>query len=684
MTIVKIFLLIIIWVSSLTTHAQSNFHMAGGEMRYEFIGINTNTGKIKYKAIFKYYRACNGAQTFDATNEKIYFSVFEKQADNSFVQVTNATHGIEKLITANRKSIQKIMFTPSNSCILTPPPFCAVGNNQYMAYELAYYESFFELQSSDYGFRVAFERCCRKENISNIQNTSNGKTGSTYFVDIPGYLSSPGTTSATSNSPYFPLDTAIFICANKNFVYPFEAATNNVDHIRFKYSFTSAYSGFENTIAITNNTSGDLATNPTRFMPVQYKNGFSSTTPMGAAVTINDSTGLISGIAPNEGAYLVAITASQIVMDSGGAEVVIHTQTKDVIINVGNCEKVFNAFIADPASPDVKNPLFNRCSSNNFTFKNASISSASEYLWKFGDGAEQYVTTNASVNHTYLNDGIYNIQLIVKPNTQCSDTAETKVYVFKGFKIDFDYTGNCVNSNTIFLNKSTTASTGFTNVLWHFGTNENATSIIQNPIKKYTAQGLYKVILKMQDANGCSDTLAKNISIKPITAKANPTLYALAGTQVSLGAFGGLQYKWSPASLVDNPLSSTPSAVLNTSQNFKVNITTPENCVIEDFQKVIVFNKSVAYIPNAFTPNGDGLNDFFKPILPGFSKLLYFKIFNRYGQQIFQTSEINTRGWDGKYKNVTVLFGSYLWLCNAVDKEGKNITLKGTVVLIKQ
>jgi gliding motility-associated-like protein len=679
----QLILLIFFFISSLTTHAQSNFHMAGGEMRYEFVGIITNTGKIKYKAIFKYYRACNGAQTFDATNEKIYFSVFEKQVDNSFIQVTNATHGIEKLVTANRKNIQKIMFTPSNSCILTPPPFCAVGNNQYVAYELAYYESFFELQSSDYGFRVAFERCCRKENISNIQNTSNGKTGSTYFVDIPGYLSSPGTTSASSNSPYFPSDTAIFICANKNFEYPFEAATNNIDHIRFKYSFTNAYSGFENTIAITNNTSGDLATNPTQFLPIQYKNGFSSTTPMGAAVTINDSTGIISGIAPNEGSYLVAVNASQIVLNANGDEVIIHTQTKDVIINVGNCEKAFNAVIEDPAFPNVTNPIFNRCISNNFTFKNASSASNQEYLWKFGDGAEQLVNTNTSVNHTYLNDGIYNIQLIVKPNTQCSDTAETKVYVFKGFKIDFDYSANCINSNTIFLNKSTTASTGFTERLWRFGTADNATSTMQNPIKDYTETGIYKITLKMQDANGCSDTILKNISIKPITAKANATVYALTGTRVNLGAYGGLQYKWSPANLLDNAFSQSPNALLNSSQDFKVTITTPENCLVEDMQKVIVFNKSNAYIPNAFTPNEDGVNDFFRPILPGFSKLLYFKIFNRYAQEIFRTNDINTRGWDGKYRNTKVPVGSYVWLLQAADKEGKIIEVNGTVILIE-
>jgi gliding motility-associated-like protein len=683
MKFLKYGIFIIFCILSFTIHAQSNFHISGGEMRYEYLGLNINSGKVKYKAIFKYYRACNGAQTFDATNEKIYFSVFEKQMDNSFIQVTNATHGIEKLITANRKSIQKIMFTPSNSCILTPPPFCAIAGNEYLAYEVALYESFFELQSSDYGFRVAYERCCRTENISNIENTLNGKTGSTYFVDIPGYESSPGTTSPSSSSPYFPSDTAIFICANKKFEYPFAAATDNANHIRFKYSFTNAYSGFENTIAITNNAGGDLATNPISFLPVQYKNGYSSITPMGAAVTINDSTGLISGIAPKVGAYLVSVAASQIVLNAFGDEVIIHTQTKDVIINVGNCEKAFNAVIEDPAFPNLPNPLFNRCASNSFTFKNGSGASTQQYLWKFGDGAEALVNTNSPVNHTYINDGIYNVQLIVKPNTQCSDTAETKVYVFNGFKVDFDYSSNCINSNTSFLNKSTTASTSFTDRLWHFGTADNASSTMQNASKNYTTEGWYKVTLKMQDANGCVDTLFKNIFIKPITAKANPTVYALTGTKINLGAYGGSQYKWSPANLLDNASSQYPNAVLNSSQDFKVIITTPENCLVEDVQKVIVFNKSQAFIPNAFTPNEDGINDFFKPILPGFSKLHYFKIFNRYGQEIFQTNEISTRGWDGKYKNTKLPLGSYIWILQGSDNEGKDIKINGTVLLIE-
>ena len=75
--------------------------------------------------------------------------------------------------------------------------------------------------------------------------------------------------------------------------------------------------------------------------------------------------------------------------------------------------------------------------------------------------------------------------------------------------------------------------------------------------------------------------------------------------------------------------------------------------VVKDFDTVNirVFKGPTFYVPTAFTPNGDGLNDIFRPTAVGIASMEYFRVFNRYGELVYETSDI-TKGWDGTYKGV--------------------------------
>ena len=95
-----------------------------------------------------------------------------------------------------------------------------------------------------------------------------------------------------------------------------------------------------------------------------------------------------------------------------------------------------------------------------------------------------------------------------------------------------------------------------------------------------------------------------------------------------------------------------------------------------------VVDKSWFAIPTAFTPNGDGLNDRLNVKVLGYISLGHFKIYNKWGELVFQTNEINN-GWDGRFKGALQNTGSYIWVVEGKDIRGNVITDKGMFTLIR-
>ena len=105
-------------------------------------------------------------------------------------------------------------------------------------------------------------------------------------------------------------------------------------------------------------------------------------------------------------------------------------------------------------------------------------------------------------------------------------------------------------------------------------------------------------------------------------------------------------------------------------------------CFDLDTVRLRVLNGPTFYIPSAFTPNNDGLNDIFRPTPVGIASLDFFRVFNRLGELVYETSEIG-KGWDGIYKGKKQHTGNYVWSLKATDRLGKLRIMKGNVVLIR-
>ena len=139
---------------------------------------------------------------------------------------------------------------------------------------------------------------------------------------------------------------------------------------------------------------------------------------------------------------------------------------------------------------------------------------------------------------------------------------------------------------------------------------------------------------------------------------------------------GATHYMWS-----DN--LRVPTREINTPGNFLLRA---YNDCSEDLKSFTVRFEECpcdVFIPSAFTPNNDGLNDNFKPITKCAAKNYQFKIFNRYGNMIFTATELN-RGWNGKYKNSDQASGVYAWMLQYSNPNNNQlVTKQGTVTLIR-
>ncbi len=139
---------------------------------------------------------------------------------------------------------------------------------------------------------------------------------------------------------------------------------------------------------------------------------------------------------------------------------------------------------------------------------------------------------------------------------------------------------------------------------------------------------------------------------------------------------GGDFYQWTPASGLSDPNARDP--ILNWSQEttLRLRVSNQQGCVGFDDINIKYYTGPEFYIPNAFTPNGDGNNDYFRFIPVGIKEYHYFRIFNRWGELVYNSLDFR-RGWDGYYNGKPAVVDTYLWILEGIDLNGVKISKKG-------
>ena len=204
-----------------------------------------------------------------------------------------------------------------------------------------------------------------------------------------------------------------------------------------------------------------------------------------------------------------------------------------------------------------------------------------------------------------------------------------------------------------------------------------------------TTPGTYSVIIK---DGACSGPAANSVEVT-LNTSTNGVRYADISVNenvpVRLSARNnGTRYSWTPVTGLDDPASATPLATLANDQQYLVHITLEQGCSVTDTQFVKVNagnnnnnNKIGVGVPSAFTPNGNNVNDLLRP-LGDIGRLNYFKVYNRWGNLLFQTNTIGD-GWDGRYRGVLQPPETYTWVLSVEMRDGKSVKTEGKTLLIR-
>ena len=210
------------------------------------------------------------------------------------------------------------------------------------------------------------------------------------------------------------------------------------------------------------------------------------------------------------------------------------------------------------------------------------------------------------------------------------------------------------------------------------------TSLTPEPL--VTPEQTIQYSLSVVDANGCRslqpDIVTVNVTPPIVVKISNDTVVAMGDTLQIFASSVATDYLWSPAFGLDDPNKSAPRVTVTGDITYTVLASTSAGCKGSASVTLKVYDGPEVYVPTAFTPNGDGLNDLFKPFPVGIKNYVYFRVFNRWGQMIFATSDFN-RGWDGTINGKTQPSGTYVWIVEGITKDNKKIVKRGTITLVR-
>jgi len=228
-----------------------------------------------------------------------------------------------------------------------------------------------------------------------------------------------------------------------------------------------------------------------------------------------------------------------------------------------------------------------------------------------------------------------------------SDTVEKQFTVAEAPNIDFIKRDTCKNIPIQFTAQNFTGAIGINQWYWDFGDNNFSTgSSVQHA---YSKGGNYNASLVAQAVNGCiSDTITKPVTIYATNAYAGNDTTILLGYPYQITASGGDSYTWSPSTGLSNPFIADPVATLYNDITYTLTASTLSGCATTDLLHLKDIKGPEIYVPSAFTPNGDGINDVFE--IRGLERYQQseLSIVNRWGNEVYHNTRYqNTWTGDG-------------------------------------
>lgn len=615
--------------------------MVGGDITYKCLGNNV------FEITITLYQDClNGNPGSILADNPAQYAIFTGGSNPTFVRGGSSEYISKEIVDPNF----------SNSCINNPPNTC-------LQKEVFKFQE--TLAPSSTGYYIVYQRCCRNAAIQNLVNP--GNIGVTYMAEIPPFTNG----ECPNNSAIFKSMPPQIICVNNPFSYDFSAT--DIDGDSITYELCNAYPGGSQTEPIpTGNT-----ILPPPYAPVFYLPPYTYQTPVlgNPPLSIDLHTGILSGMPTVIGRFVVTVCAKE--WRNGQ---LINTLSRDVQFVVTNCSK---AVVADiPALADQPNVYAVQCKGYTVKFKNTSTGGFN-YHWDFGvPGA---TSSDFEPTYTYPDTGVYVVKLVVNQGSTCPDSITRLVKIYPSFTAGYTWQGNlCPDVPIQFLDTSIATFPPVISWNWNFG--DGSSSSLKDPVHTYPSPGGEKTVTLIAKTQlGCVDTASKIFPLSLFDVFAGNDTIIVKDTPFSLHGSGAQFFNWQPPDYlsnpnISNPVTSFPGVGLYT---YVLNGSNDKGCMASDTINVRVVSEGTIFVPSAFSPNGDGLNDFLEVITVGYPIIKYFDVFNRYGQLVYNSDNSNKPKWDGKYHGKVLDNGVYFWVIKLLDLNGKEVIKKGDVTLLR-
>ena len=381
------------------------------------------------------------------------------------------------------------------------------------------------------------------------------------------------------------------------------------------------------------------------------------------------------------------------------------------------------------------------------------------WKWLFGNGNTSVLQTPPA--QVYNVSGVYTIDLLATNSSGCTDTVSKNIEAYIIPTVDAGPAANLCKGSSMTLN-----ATGADSYGWTPATALNCTNC-QSPATATASTITYTV--KGTTIHGCSAVDSVKITVKdPFIMKVTPSGPVCKGDPKKLTASGANTYDWTPSAGLDNPVSASPTALPDTTTNYRVVGTDELGCfkdtgyvlitvnpvptvdagpdktvnsglpadlipvISPDVTEVywsptngqfrniypgitvkpsenteytvevnnrsgcrardkvtvyVICNNGNVFIPNTFSPNGDGANDIFYPRGTGLFKVKALRIYNRWGQLVFQRESFDandpTAGWDGTLKGTKLNADVFVYSIDIICSNKTVLTFKGNVALLQ-
>jgi gliding motility-associated-like protein len=312
-----------------------------------------------------------------------------------------------------------------------------------------------------------------------------------------------------------------------------------------------------------------------------------------------------------------------------------------------------------------------------------SQNTLSSWFWDFGDGGA--TSSSQHPSYTFSSDGTFSTTLTVTSNRGCVNSVTRNVTVHPLPVVNFASldTVGCSPICASFVNVSTISLGTISSVIWDFGDGTTQTAAPNDAVSncyENETQNLmmFDVELTVISGNGCESSFTKpnNVQVFPIpeadfVPTPQPTSVHASDIKFINTSIGGVAFDWDfggQGSSTEEHPSFWFSPDFEGTYPVELIITNVYGCRDTIIKYVEIEGEFIIYVPNAFTPNGDGVNDFFGPVIQGYDEREFsFFIFNRWGELIFEAYHPD-RQWDGNHKGITAKTDVYVWKISVRDK----------------